>query len=420
MVIKRLQIGVMSIGASFLSFMAITISLRDFGATSLFDSIFSLSSIPMAISGTASSILIYLLPNELINRKKIIQIKIIKTLLIKFLYLIIFSILISLLLHWWININNISILIIYILIGGLGILSTISIAYGQAIGSYLSTGYVPLLTSVGFLIGGYLATLFQNIYIMLFGQILGAFFALIFATPIKEIVINRLNFNFRQEVGFYSICTARTIQLIGTTLPFALFQPIDAFFCTMLPTGSMTVIAYSQRIVVALGTAFGLGMYAMAFKNANEFILKKDIVGLMKYTYRNILLTIIISLIVLIIYVIFGHDIILYIFKNSSIEYSQILLIDKSIYFMILGLGPLILIPFIFRIIQSLKNYYLPAFVGILIPFIYTLLIYLLNDFGVFALSISFGLLWWLILFIVITGFYFIKYKYNSLNGKEN
>ncbi len=389
----------MTLGSSLASFAAYTLLLQHLGASARVDMLFYAASVPMAVAGMMSGVLLYLLPPRLTQIDSGKQLAVATILGAVFIGLTGTSAAVALTAAHALNTGLFGWLLVgFILTGGLSILSTIAICVAQARGAYLESGIAPLVASSGLLSGALAAIWWRQEWLLLAGQLAGTGLSL-------WLVARGFGFGASTrvpriwQVGAASLAPLRRHALSITmgTLAFSFFQPIDAALCSRLDSGSLTVMAYSLRVIVATGTAISLGAFAIAARVSHDTYLAGGLPALRRMANLEVMRIIALGFTVWLIYIVGGDALLIGLFSASNMPAANVERLRSCLEIMLLAAGPMTAVPYLFRLFYSLADYHKPALIGVCVPLLYGGVAWLLlPGHQILALAYSFTLVWWL------------------------
>jgi peptidoglycan biosynthesis protein MviN/MurJ (putative lipid II flippase) len=191
---------------------------------------------------------------------------------------------------------------------------------------------------------------------------------------------------------------SENLLLVGVaTLAFTVFQPIDAIVCSQLSTGCMSIISYSQRITMALGTVISLGAFIVAAKTSSDVYRDGGLPAIRALANRETLRILCLGLAAWGLFSAVGAPIIRALFQDSEMGNSNLQLLVDCAHVMIIGVGPMTTLPYLFRVLYSVKKFKIPACVGFAVPVTYaSTALFLAPKFGAMALASAFAVVWWL------------------------
>jgi peptidoglycan biosynthesis protein MviN/MurJ (putative lipid II flippase) len=185
---------------------------------------------------------------------------------------------------------------------------------------------------------------------------------------------------------------------MGTTA-FSLFQPVDAFLCSQLGSGSMAIMSYAQRILVALGTAISLGAYIIAARTSRDAFRSGGRPALRRQANLETIRIVAFGLLVWLGYSLEGHRLLTLALSSSTMSAHDVARLVDTVGWMLIGIGPMAAMPYLFRMFYVLRDYYRPAVLGISIAPCYCAFGWLLLDhYQILALALAYSVVWWLAL----------------------
>jgi peptidoglycan biosynthesis protein MviN/MurJ (putative lipid II flippase) len=285
-------------------------------------------------------------------------------------------------------------------VAGLLVLATLGTCVAQVRGAYLTTGTAPLLTSAGLLAGTAAGIVLRIEWLLLLGQWLGAVVAL--GLLVRALRLS-LQFELKRD---WSRCVEALSPLtpnIGTialgTIAFTLFQPIDAVLCSSLDGGSVSIMSYAQRVLAAVGTVVSLGAHAIAARTSYDALQAGGRAALRRLANRECLQIVGFGLICWAVYQTGGDRLLAGLFsasKMSAVDQTRLL---ECARWMLIGVGPMAAMPYLFRVFYTAGVYRVPASLGTATALGYALMASLLTPrFGLLGMAYAYAVVWWLTL----------------------
>lgn len=254
------------------AFAAYTLLLRYLGATHQVDQYFYAASVPTAVSGFVAAVMLYLLPPRLVELPVDQQDGAIRYL---------FAALTSLTALALLGLGAYALAVgpsrlIWLLLGlianaGLSLCGALMVCRAQIAGAYVLVGVTQFVTVAGLLLGVCLSIVVNDVWPMVVGQL---------AASAATITLSgrRLRFSFRIHRSidrqtfrhFGAPLRQHLVYVLLAMTAFTLFPPIDAFLCAQLGGGALTIMAFSQRVWVAVGTLISLGAHTIATKTSHD------------------------------------------------------------------------------------------------------------------------------------------------------
>jgi peptidoglycan biosynthesis protein MviN/MurJ (putative lipid II flippase) len=261
----------------------------------------------------------------------------------------------------------------------------------------MPSAIVPLINAVGLAGGALGAVFYGKAWLLLCGQFVGALLGTGWVAQKLQLRLWSRTSRERRA-GFLALAPAKPHLLAVTlaTTAFTLFQPIDALLCTKLGSGAVTIMAYSQRVWVALGTAVSLGAYSIAARTSYESLQlggRRFVRELINAEVKRILLF---GALAWLVYVGGARLVLEKILTSSAMPPNDVQILEECLKWMLVSVGPMTAIPYLFRVFYTLGEYQVPAAVGVLIAPAYGLLAWQLTGmFGILALPYSLSAVWW-------------------------
>jgi peptidoglycan biosynthesis protein MviN/MurJ (putative lipid II flippase) len=394
----RVELTALTLLSSLISFAGYTVFLRYLGGSGRVDLIFYASSVPTSLAAVLSGTLLYLLPPTLLRlteRNQISTLRVLSRVIVAGAALVVLIATLFLLLRnekvFWI------LLIGFVVVAASSLLSTLTVCLAQVRGAYLLTAVSSFISSVGVLSGAVVAIWLQVSWLIVVGQLLGLIAAVWWLR--RALLTNR--FGDRQKhwlIGLGALAPIRAHTgaiLLGTTA-FTLFQPIDAALCTRLGPGAVTTMAYTQRLVVAAATAISLGAYVTAARTSYEAVKAGNVKELCSQANREVGRIALFGLIGWVTYVFIGKGILGFLLATTSMSPEDLTRLLDTVKWMLLGMGPMAAMPYLFRVFYSFREFRVPAALGLGIVCGYAVLAFaLLHRLGILSLPIAYTSVWW-------------------------
>ena len=400
----RIALTVLTLGSSLTSFVAYTLVLRHLGTSAALDLLFYAASMPVAFAGITSGVLLYLLPPRFTKVAPRVQECTLRVLFGCFAVVCAFAIAGALaygllqdrpmLAGLWVGFTLVALLTVF---------STLAVCIAQARGVYMSTGVAPMITSAGLLAGVVVAIASGAIWWLMMGQLLGTGAAALWLSHSLGLAGAWRWRDVLQARAALGPLRPHVVTITMGTMAFTLFQPIDAALCAQLGSGSLSVMSYAQRVVVAVGTAVSLGAYAIAARTAHDSLLSGGRRALQRLANREVLRVVGFGLAVWTIYTLGGHHLLGAVLGSSTMNDLDLARLLECVQWMLLGVGPMAAIPYLFRIFYSRQDYRKPALLGICIAPAYGLLaLALLPRFDILAMAYAYAGVWWVTLAVAM------------------
>lgn len=302
----------------------------------------------------------------------------------------------------WMRIGGTMIWILYFLSAlsaGLTLAGTLSICLSQARGAYLQTGLVPLATAFGLFVGVVFAVSLKTVWPALAGQLAGAYFGVRYAGH---------QLTIRWRVGFgvlrvddmaqlASVAGKGFFVLLGTAA-FTLFPAIDAFLCSKIGPGSISIMSYAQRVLVAASTAISLGSYAIAARTYHDAYLAGGVASVRRGLGIDVLRTLALGILAWLAYDLVGYRVLALLFSETGAMKTQLTVLDACLRTMLLGMGPMAAMPILFRFFYTLDAHKIPACLGLMVPGLYGGIgLIASRDAGVAGLALAYVIAWCLV-----------------------
>lgn len=405
MLTTRVALTALTLVSSALSFGAYTLLLKYMGASPAVDRLFFAGSIPLSVAGVMTGVLLYLLPPRLAALDDSIQEATLRVL--SFAVLIISAIwsliaaALSLLttsgLFWALSLgfSNIACFLV---------LATLVTCLAQVRARYLITGLAPFFTSAGLFAGVAAGIAFHSEWLLAVGQWLGAAAGL---TCLAYALRVQLRSNFKTDLrlcaGALAPLRPHLVSISLGTIAFTLFQPIDAALCTRLDSGSVSIMAYAQRVLVAVSTLVSMGAHVIAARTSVDALKTGGESALRNMANAESMKIVGFGLVVWIVYNLGGSQLLGFIFSASTMSETDQTRLVECVRWMLLGGGPMAAMPYLFRIFYTLQSYKKPALLGVSTATLYGALSWImLSQYNIQAMAYAYSIVWWSTLLVAL------------------
>ena len=397
MIWNRACLTILSTGSSLLSFLGYTILIRKFGGQPSLDIVFISSSIPLAFGSVVSGLILYILPSKLAGLREDQQNRVLRFTLVSSIILFAFgeSILLicEMFLRRWVFVTLLS---IYFVNSILLVISSVLNSIFQARGKIVISGVASLINSMGVVIGAVVSAKVLEVWVFPIGQLVGLILSVVIMFLLSGSGISLKSNDFKLIKNDLYLAKKNALLIAVGTLAFTLFQVIDSYLCVSQDGGAVSAISYSQKIMVSVGTVISLGAYAVAAKTSYEQLRSGGAYALTKMANRETFRVVGFGIFCWLLFNWFGSEVITFMLSGAGIQESNVKLIINCLGLMLLGVGPMAAIPYLFRVYYANNNFVLPAKVGLIIPGIYGLIGWITVPLkGPFALGYAYIFVWW-------------------------
>jgi peptidoglycan biosynthesis protein MviN/MurJ (putative lipid II flippase) len=398
MVWMRVVLTVLTVGSSLISFGAYTLFLRYLGTSARVDQLFYAASVPLSLAGVASGVLLYLLPPVLTRLTRRRQEDTLRALLILFAIMIALAMVLavlSALLGY--SLRFLILFAGFSLTAGLQVASTLQICLAQARAQYVQTAIAPLLMAGGLLAGAVASIMVREEWLLLLGQLVGATAALwVLARSLGLRLVPSWKRDLLTGLAAFAPMRQHIVAILMGTTAFTLFQPIDAFICLRLGDGSVTIMAYAQRVLVALSGAVSLGAYVIAARTSRDAVRSGGEGALRRQANREAVRILAFAGLGWLGYEITGRSALALLLSSSPMSADDTARLLTTLKWMLLGLGPMAAMPYLFRVLYTLHEYFVPAALAVGVVAGYAAIAFeLLQRYQILALSIAYVTVWW-------------------------
>ena len=397
----RVLLTALTLLSSLTSFAAYTLLLRQLGASEAVDLLFYAASVPMATAGLASGVLLYLLPPRFTRTPPRMQAATVRGLSNAVLLVLLLATLLAAAMllggrspMFWLVWTG------FVWAAGLSLMMTAATCVAQARAAYLPTGTAPMLASVGLFLGVVAAVLSRLEWLMPVGQLLGMLVATTW-------LFRRMRLSARpmsRRQGVLALAGLRPLRghavaITLATTAFTLFQPIDTALCSMLGSGALSVMAYAQRVLVAVSTVISLGAHAIAARTSHDTYRSGGHAALCRQANRESTRIVGMGLAVAALYWLGLDRVLVGVLSSAQMSAADVDTLRSCLGWMLLGVGPMATAPYLFRVFYAIAQHAKPACIGVCVPVVYgALALAMLPSLGILALALAYALVWWLAL----------------------
>ena len=401
MIRTRLALTTLTLLSSLFSFAAYTLLLKYLGASQRVDALFYAASVPLSVAGVTSGVLLYLLPPRLTQLNQRNQDATVRSLGLVALCICAAATVFALVM--WVVDHRASFWLIWLAFAntaGMLVLTTLASCTAQARAAYLSTGVAPLLTSTGLLLGSLGAVGAQLEWLLVVGQWAGSVAGLWWLLRgLRMQLRGSIALALRRSRAALAPLRPHAVSIALGTSAFTLFQPIDAARCSQLGSGSVSIMSYAQRVLVAVGTAISLGAYTIAARSSYDALKAGGHAAVRRQTNKEAWRVAAFGLIVCGGYHLGGRLVLAALLSASTISGEDLTRLLDCVGWMLLGAGPMAAMPYLFRVFYATGSYGKPAVLGLCTATLYAALAYfLLGRFEILAMAYAYAAVWWLVL----------------------
>lgn len=403
----RMLLTAVTAGSSLASFAAYALLLRFLGATAEVDLLFYAGSLPVATSGMAAGVLLYLLPPRLTRLSARHQATATRALALLVGLVTVIACAAGVVGAWthpersnfWFLWTG------FAAFAGLSLLVSVLSCLAQARGDFIATGWAPLAMSGGLFAGSMAAIVTRQAPWVLVGQLVGSVVALQWLAARLHLSWRGLSQQRLQAMAALRPLKRSVLPITLATAAFTLFQPLDAWLCRSLGEGALTTMSFAQRVLVAVSTVVSLGAYVIAAKMSRDTLREGGVSAVKKQAYREAARLVIAGLVVALGYLLVGRWLLGVLLRSGTLHGAELDRLLDCLGWMLIGVGPMAAMPYLCRIFYSLQSYRVPAALGVLVPGLYAALGWgLSREFDVSGLAFAYAIVWWLALCIALVG----------------
>jgi len=397
----RVALTALTLLSSVFSFAAYTLLLKFLGNTVAVDRLFFASSVPLSVAGVTTGVLLYLLPPQLARQDGATQEATLRVLALAVVCLCALCAALAAVCtvatqshSFW------ALLFGFSNIAGMLVLATLGTCMAQVRGQYLATGVAPLLTAAGLLAGTVAGIVFRLEWLLVIGQWLGAAAALSWLTLALRLPLrSNPKTDWLRCVDVLAPMRRYVAMIALGTIAFTLFQPIDAALCSQLDGGSVSIMSYAQRVLVAVSTVVSMGAHAIAARTSHDALRTGGSAALRRLANRECRQIVGFGLASWVAYQAGGDHLLAALFSASKMSISDQARLQECVRWMLIGAGPMAAMPYLFRVFYTAGVYRLPAVLGAATALGYAAIaLLLLQRFGLLAMAYAYALVWWLTL----------------------
>mgnify|MGYP003670354049 CR=1 FL=1 len=404
----------LTISNSFLGFFVQLLMARKFGASEDLDYYFYSLSYPVFISATIVSVYGYFLTPKIASSDSMRREKIISSMFWFSLILVLFFVLLSpFFVFLQSNSLNISsekgdlyyLFYASVFIGIVQTLQGLILSILNAIGRQVRAILLLSLPYVGMAV---LVQLFYDMGVvsvalgMLIGIVLSLFFGFFW---IRSYL--RLELDLCLVFSFYK---SGILVAIALTC-FSSFSIIDSYWATKSGNGVLTIMSYSQRLLIALGNLVVAAISVLIVPKFSRALKEKDMVFLKHDFLKIIILFFTFNCFVWICYFVISTPFIQILFVGGEFGIQQANILEKVTKMMLPGVFFMLSSVIFFRLLYCFDAFErIGAIVGLLWSILYFLLSSQLYDYGPEGLAVSYSISWFIV-FLVLLFIFFGKYK---------
>jgi putative peptidoglycan lipid II flippase len=401
---KRIALTALTLFSSLTSFVAHTLLLKHQGASEALDLLFYAASMPTAFAGITSGVLLYLLPPRFTKVSFHVQ----KSTLCMFFsfFVVVFAIAVAIELTYSLLLERhmLGVLLIgFTTVALLTLFCTLASCIAEARGVFMPSSVASMITSFGLLSGVAVSIETGVVWWLLVGQLLGTASGMLWLFYSLGLTAAWRRLDVLQARVVVAQLWPHVVPITMGTMAFTLFQPIDAALCTQLASGSLSVMSYAQRVVVAVGTAVSLGAYVVAARTAQDRLSSGGQQALQRLANSEVFRVVVSGLVVWAIYKFIGHHLLWIALGSSTMKDDDLVRLIDCVQWMLLGVGPMAAIPYLFRVFYSMQYYRKPSLLGVCVAPVYGLLsLTLIPTFDILALAYAYAGVWWIALIVAM------------------
>lgn len=399
--LMRFLLTALTLASSLISFVAYTLLLRSFGASSEVDRLFLASSVPVSLAGFVSGVMVYWLPPLLIRDSAENHSRYVSHLN----RIVVVVVALSMLIPMMLLANSRQLATMqaaFIVISGLNVMGTVLVCTAQARSRYLKTGAYSTIVSLGLVAGVSAAVWLSNVWLVVIGQFCGSLLGWMWLASTLQVRVFTPG-NERQPLVVSSAMVGNLLAIVLATMGFTLFPAIDALLSGQLAQGSLSIMSYAQKVIVALSTAVSLGAHVIGARRSHDVLREGGLPKLRAEARREVIQIVAFSMATLFAYELIGRNLLGVVLTSASMRAEDVNKLADCLRGMLIGLGPMAAMPYLFRVYYSVNIFRLPAVVGPSIAVGYALIsAFLIPYFEIQALPIAYAVVWWMALALCV------------------
>jgi hypothetical protein len=398
-------LALLSMFSSALSFGAYSLLFWHFGPHSELDGLFSASALPTAVSGIVSAVLMAGLPVALTEKSRAEQDCLIGESAVRVLG---WTALLTASLGVVVSLGGHSVIswmaIAYVPVSAMFVISTMASALYQARGQFLMSLMPSVVTSTGLAVGCTAAVRLESVWWVPILHCFAASLLVGWRTTVLPaarrvgLVDILLRWGHERDGGFL-----RALHVLVATLPFTLFQPMDALLCARMPLGSLSILVMCQRVLVAFGTVISVGVATSAAFRSRALLVAGGPAAVNREAFRNTMVICGLGLVGATVFGTIGEAALQSLVRvtgNAAVDTSEL---SHTLRIMLLGCGPMASMPFLIRMSYRLGGYRIPAVVGVMLPVAYLAASSVfIERSGLSGIAWTYVVLWWVALGVTL------------------
>jgi putative peptidoglycan lipid II flippase len=177
---------------------------------------------------------------------------------------------------------------------------------------------------------------------------------------------------------------------------FSIFLMSDAYWAPRIAVGSLSYLAYSQKIIVTFGSLLIAGPGVVILSNLSSAYAEGRTGDLIKNTKRAIGLIFLFAVPFAVVVSILAKPIIGLLLERGAFNGQATEGVSEVLPVMLFGMIPMLSVSIIFRALYAVHNIIIPAIIGIIVSGTYFFFSGIFSaDLGVMGIAFAYALTWW-------------------------
>jgi putative peptidoglycan lipid II flippase len=257
---------------------------------------------------------------------------------------------------------------------------------------------------------------FVSVILVLFGMMLGLFFSIVLGVYIINrdfLKISLMNADWftTKKMILSSPSTAIALSCFG------IYAVIDAIWAVKFGSGTLSILGYSQRILIGLGNLAIIGPFTILVPKFSSLVYEKKYKDFMRLLISSSAIITIIALFISVIIFFFSREIVEIIYMRGAFSSSDVSSVSNTIIYMLPGMVTMLVSAFMLRALFCIDNVSIyTTTLGISWGVIYFILSSFLYKDGSVGLAIAYSSAWSLY-FVSISALFLWLYKNKKITA---
>jgi putative peptidoglycan lipid II flippase len=181
-------------------------------------------------------------------------------------------------------------------------------------------------------------------------------------------------------------------------LSFTAFQMVDSYWAPFIGPGTISYLAYSQRLVVSIGNIVIAGPSAVILPSLSKAYADGHTDHILAIASRLLRMVLACSLPVAIFTTIFAEEIIILLFERGAFTRTDSVNLSALMPYMMTGMVPMLCVVILYRVLYAMQDFFPAYVIGILTISLYFVLSGVFQiDFKAFGIAFAYASTWWII-----------------------